>query len=519
MTNKRSKKEVRMMSPTLHAYSLIFLVLISLTHLPLSSPSPSSSSWSSSLRKLSQDLTSIHFIGDLHADVSCAKQWVEKTNLVNLTSTPYEWIGNPTTDALVFLGDYVDKGSNSASVLKFVRELQETFPNNVVTMLGNHDFFLILDTALSFSETNPHPLGHPFYDYAYSFMHPEEYIESEWTMDREGDEELLGEILLALSYIYDRNMQGSVHLCAPNCTTGQQDLFDIVPPFDQNVTLKERAVERLNLWRLEYARGLYESGLLQWMTKQPIVAIVGDALVVHGGVSDRVMDYVQAVARQQQPQQQQQQEQGMNVVDVLHAMTNVVFHRFFQKELEKVSGANQIEARLTGGYVLELIMDMLQHRGYFDRITGCSEVNQVLGKLDSSAGLNRVVVGHTPHDYATELCNGKLLASDSSLSRSFRAHGNMYCPLRKSLVEGFHNKSGGGGDGRMSTCSKVHDEQCEGSISRITRASPKEAWPKGMQRFQFHELQSMASSTTTSDGGSMDTAKDENIMVDDTDEL
>jgi predicted MPP superfamily phosphohydrolase len=402
---------------------------------------------------------------------------------VNLTTTPYEWLGNPNTDALVFLGDYVDKGSASASVLKFVRALQETFPNNVVTMLGNHDFFLILDTALSFSKSNPHPLGHPFYDYAYSFMHPEEYIESEWIVDRSDDEELLGEILLGLSYIYDRNMQGSVHLCAPNCTHGQQDLFERVPPFDRNVTLKERAVERLNLWRQEYARGLYESGLLQWMTKQPLVAIVGDALVVHGGVSDRVIDYVEAVARQQ----------GMNVTDAIHGMTNMAFHRFFQQEFQKVNGANQIQARLTGGYVLEIIMDMVQHRGYFDRNRGCSEVDDVLGKLD--AGLNRVVVGHTPHDYALELCNGKLLASDSSLSRSFRAHGNMYCPLRKSLVEEY------GGGSR--TCSKVHKEQCEGSISRITRASAKDAWPTSMQRFQFHELHGISSTIK----------KDETVVV------
>jgi hypothetical protein len=372
-------------------------------------------------------------------------------------------------------------------------------------MLGNHDFFLILDTALSFSLSNPHPLGHPFYDYAYSFMHPEEYIESDWVLNREDDEELLGEILLALSFVYDSNMQGSVHLCAPNCTREQQDLFELVPPFDRNVTLKERAIERLNLWRQEYARGLYDSGLMQWMTQQPLVAIVGDALVVHGGVSDRVVDFVEAMATRQPPQQQSQsQSQGMNHVNVtkaLHSMTNVAFSRFFQQELEKVHGANQIQARLTGGYVLEIIMDMVQHRGYFDRIKGCSEVKYVLDKLNGAGtgagagtGLNRIVVGHTPHDDATELCNGKLLASDSSLSRSFRAHGNMYCPLKKSLVEDYAR-------GRI--CSKaLQKEQCEGSISRITRASVKDAWPTNVQRFQFHELHSATSRSSSDSSGS-----------------
>jgi Calcineurin-like phosphoesterase. len=118
---------IRFITLSLHE----FLFLLFLWPLSSSSSSSSSSSFSLpslSLRKLSQDLTSIHFIGDLHADVSCARQWVEKTNLVNLTTTPFEWLGDPHADALVFLGDYVDKGSTSASVLKFVRELQETFP-------------------------------------------------------------------------------------------------------------------------------------------------------------------------------------------------------------------------------------------------------------------------------------------------------------------------------------------------------------------------------------------------------
>lgn len=437
--------------------TLVYALQIVLTYLPLTQ----------SLRKLSEDLTSIHFIGDLHADAECAKQWVGKTNLVDLTSTPYQWLGDPDTDALVFLGDYVDKGSGSASVLKFVRELQETFPDNIVTILGNHDFFLILDTALRFSELNPHPLTHPFYDYAYSFMHVEEFIETDFTEDREDDEELLGEILSALSYVYDRRMEGSVHLCAPNCGNDQVDLFENAPPFDKNVTLRERAVDRLGTWRTEYAKGLFDSGLLRWMTQQPVVAIVGDALIVHGGVSDRVTPYLKSVAK----------SSGMSMADAVNNSINVPFGKFFEEQLSKVDGANQIDSRLPKeGYVMELILDMVQHRGYFDQATGCSEVNNVLDTID--ANLNRVVVGHTPHDYALELCDGKLLASDSSLSRSFRAHGNMFCPLRESL-------SGYRGTG---TCAKPHNKVCEGSISVLKRASADDDWPMNVERFKFSEL-------------------------------
>ncbi len=452
---------------------LVRALLVLLANLP----------FSQSIRRLKEDLTSIHFIGDLHADVDCARQWVEKTNLVNLTSTPYEWLGNSDTDALVFLGDYVDKGSASASVLTLVRELQETFPDNVVTILGNHDFFLILDTALQFSESNPHPLNHPFYDYAYSFMHPEEYIESEWTPDRDDDEELMGGILAGLSYIYDRGLERSMHMCAPHCEKDQVDLFEKVPPFDNNETLRERAVERLDTWRKEYAQGLFDSGLLGWMTRQPVVVIVGDALIVHGGVSDRLMRYLVKVA----------EASKLTVTEAVDYSTNVPFHRFFEEQLSTVDGANQIQSRLpTDGYVLELILDMVQHRGYFDRTNGCAEVDSVLNQFN--AKLNRVVVGHTPHDYVLELCNGKLLASDSSLSRSFRAHGNMYCPLRDSLSE--YRGTG--------TCGKSHESFCEGSISILRRASADDEWPTNVERFKFHELQHVEVAAVPTTNGVVD---------------
>jgi hypothetical protein len=195
------------------------------------------------LKKLGEkQLTSVYFIGDLHADVGCAKQWVDATRLIDLSESPYKWIGGPD-EAIVFMGDYVDKGSSSSSVLSFVQELQTTFPDNIVTLLGNHDFFLILDTALEFSKDNPHPLGHPFYEYVYSFMHVEEYIESEFCQKREDDEELLGAILQGLQHAYDLNKEGQLFLCAPYCQDETQvDLFATMPPFVNDRALAERYV-------------------------------------------------------------------------------------------------------------------------------------------------------------------------------------------------------------------------------------------------------------------------------------
>ena len=54
-------------------------------------------------------LTELWFIGDLHGDVGCARQWVARSGLVAFDAAGPRWTGRAGS-ALVFLGDYVDKG-------------------------------------------------------------------------------------------------------------------------------------------------------------------------------------------------------------------------------------------------------------------------------------------------------------------------------------------------------------------------------------------------------------------------
>lgn len=464
-------------SITTQLLSLLSIFFISSTHFTSAQPSK--------LRFLSTNLTSIHFIGDLHGDVECAKEWIKQTNLIDLSSTPYQWLGEPT-DAIVFLGDYVDKGSTSASVLTFVKELQTTFVNNIVTILGNHDFFQVLDAALDYDEENPHPLGHPQHDYAYSFVHPEEYIESGYSPLRDDDDEIMMAIYEALNFVYDHQLEGEVRLCTSdvciketskenqNHNNGQgqgqnTDIFTAVQPFSKNKELADKARERLTTWRNEYMNGLFESGLLQWMIEQPLLAIVGDTLLVHGGVAPGIINYISNKAK----------EAGTSVEDALHNMVNEPFTKFFQENLnqnDREKGANSIKGRLEEGYAFEIILNIIQHRGYFKQ-NGCQEVQSVIDQLQNE-NVNRICVGHTPRDYAEEFCGGKLLASDSALSRSFRAHGNLYCPLRKSFqdVNGISCKR-----------NKVKN-QCEGSISVLVRESPHHEWPSNVKHLTMDDL-------------------------------
>ena len=49
---------------------------------------------------------------------------------------------NPEEDLLLFLGDYVDRGPASVRCLQYVYDLQQTWPDNVICLLGNHEVMM-----------------------------------------------------------------------------------------------------------------------------------------------------------------------------------------------------------------------------------------------------------------------------------------------------------------------------------------------------------------------------------------
>jgi serine/threonine protein phosphatase 1 len=66
-------------------------------------------------------------IGDIHGDAAALRALL--ASLPDLTPA----------DTLVFLGDYLDRGPDSAEVVRIVRALPEQVPARVVTLRGNHE--------------------------------------------------------------------------------------------------------------------------------------------------------------------------------------------------------------------------------------------------------------------------------------------------------------------------------------------------------------------------------------------
>jgi predicted phosphodiesterase len=70
-------------------------------------------------------------LGDLHGDLQSLKQVLHDIDFKNFLSN--------TNNKIVFLGDYVDRGSGSIEVLQYVCQLKYRYPDSVILMRGNHE--------------------------------------------------------------------------------------------------------------------------------------------------------------------------------------------------------------------------------------------------------------------------------------------------------------------------------------------------------------------------------------------
>lgn len=73
-------------------------------------------------------------IGDIHG---CYNELKE---LISTLETEGEY--RKGIDKLVFLGDYIDRGSDSRLVIEFIRNLQKNY-DNVIALMGNHEDMLL----------------------------------------------------------------------------------------------------------------------------------------------------------------------------------------------------------------------------------------------------------------------------------------------------------------------------------------------------------------------------------------
>ncbi len=77
------------------------------------------------------ELENLVIISDLHGD--------SKSLFRILSEINYKQFLSEELNKLVFLGDYIDRGKNSLSIIYSICYLKSTYPNSVVLMRGNHE--------------------------------------------------------------------------------------------------------------------------------------------------------------------------------------------------------------------------------------------------------------------------------------------------------------------------------------------------------------------------------------------
>ena len=77
------------------------------------------------------DLSNLVIISDIHGDFACLDQMLREVH--------YEQFLADQKNKIVFLGDYIDRGSNSVGVLHTVCQLKCVYPDSVILMRGNHE--------------------------------------------------------------------------------------------------------------------------------------------------------------------------------------------------------------------------------------------------------------------------------------------------------------------------------------------------------------------------------------------
>ena len=77
------------------------------------------------------DLQNIVIVSDLHGDSKSLLQILSEINYEQFLSNPM--------NKLIFLGDYIDRGSDSISIMYSVCYLKSTYPDSIILMRGNHE--------------------------------------------------------------------------------------------------------------------------------------------------------------------------------------------------------------------------------------------------------------------------------------------------------------------------------------------------------------------------------------------
>ncbi len=191
--------------------------------------------------------TRIIAIGDLHGDYQAFESLMLDAGLIDKRG---RWAGGKTI--FVQTGDVPDRGPDSLKIINHLRKLQKQAPRKggrVVTLVGNHEAMNI---------TGDLRYVHPGEYSAFTNRNSKRVRERVYEANRENIE----------AFYLERD---------PELTSED---------------IKAQWIEATPLGKLEHQTAWRPDGDVgEWVAANPAVAIIGDSLFVHGGVSEKYVSF------------------------------------------------------------------------------------------------------------------------------------------------------------------------------------------------------------------------------------
>ncbi len=293
-------------------------------------------------------------IGDLHGDYGAYESLMREAGLINERG---KWSGGDTI--FVQTGDVPDRGPDSLKIIKHLRKLQRQARRKggkVIALVGNHEAMNMTGDL--------------------RYVHPGEY-EAFTTYDSKK--------LRARVYGLNRKNIETAYL-------------------EQDATLSSRAIK--SKWESKTPLGMIEhqqawspdGGIGRWIAGNPAVAIAGDSLFVHGGISPA---YISISV----------EEINARVAEALAARA--------------VDPASIINDQMGPLWYRGLVQEPAPPADNPDAGAGIDpapEMNWAEG-IDAALaafGVSRIIVGHTPsRDGVNALHDGKVIQIDTGIAAHY----------------------------------------------------------------------------------------------------
>ncbi|NOX95482.1 MAG: protein-tyrosine-phosphatase [Alphaproteobacteria bacterium] len=191
--------------------------------------------------------TRIVAIGDLHGDYDAYESLLTEAELIDNRG---RWVGGKTI--LIQMGDVPDRGPDSLKIILHLQKLQRQAARKhgrVIALIGNHEAMNMTGDL--------------------RYVHPGEY---QTFVTRNS------KLLRERTYESNREVIDAFYL-AQNAALS-------------SVEIKTKWFEDTPLGKIEHQSAWAPTGKIgKWVMQNPAVAIVGDSLYVHGGVSEKYASY------------------------------------------------------------------------------------------------------------------------------------------------------------------------------------------------------------------------------------